>query len=137
MQIKFTLDNHIPNFLDVVEGKVEKQLMLASKLLEAEIKKTLTGTRSGKLYRVPGTKKKYVASAPLQAPAVRLGHLRRQTQGFVEGRGYEAVGYVANPLEYSVYLEYGTNKMAIRPYFRKTMHQHKAEIEEIVREIFQ
>lgn len=136
MNLQFTLDNQIPTFMDAIEGKIEAQLRVASMLLEGKVKEKLSGQRSGRFYLVPGTAKRYRASAPLEAPAVRTGHLRSTYTSFVEGSGYDAVGIVASPLAYSVHLEYGTSKMAIRPHLRKTMYENKAEIEQIVGEIF-
>ncbi|MCL6597945.1 MAG: hypothetical protein K6T81_04325 [Alicyclobacillus macrosporangiidus] len=40
----------------------------------------LRGQRSGRVYRVPGTKRTYTASAPGEPPAVRTGTLRASWQ---------------------------------------------------------
>lgn len=50
---------------------------LAAVLFQNEVKLTLTGQRSGRLYRVPGTSGAvHQASAPGEPPAVLFGHLR-------------------------------------------------------------
>lgn len=62
-------------------GRVGAQLsaraQLASMALHEAVLVVLSGDRTGRWYRVPGTKKRYQASAPGEAPASRTGHLRQ------------------------------------------------------------
>ena len=51
----------------------------ANELRNAELE-ILRGQRGGRIYGVPGTKRKYQASAPGQPPAVRTGAFRLSWQ---------------------------------------------------------
>jgi hypothetical protein len=95
---------------------------------------TLTGQRHGRMYKVPttgrgrigegrskaGTGVWYRASAPGEAPAVRLDALRGSVDYKVHGEGKTIMGDVGTRLPYGKYLEYGTLRMSARPWLRKT-----------------
>lgn len=83
------------------------------------ILRTLTGNRSGKEYRVPGTSKMYTASAPGEAPASVTGDLRTSYTVVVISDTEAVVG---TPLLKALYLEKGTKvdgtqRIAPRPHF--------------------
>ncbi|HUW57736.1 MAG TPA: HK97-gp10 family putative phage morphogenesis protein [Planctomycetota bacterium] len=127
----------ISNFRTVV-AKVEKslptQVMRACHEVRNEWLNVLSGARSGRTYRVPGTRRTYTASAPGEAPAQRLGDLRRsiRVQPRIEpGRVQARVG---SDLEYAVYLEYGTRTMQPRPHLRIAYERARPRIEAIFRE---
>jgi len=127
----------ISNFRTFV-GKVDKtlptQVMRACHAVREEWLDVLSGNRGGRTYRVPGTRRTYTASAPGEAPASRLGDLRRsiRVQPRIEpGRIQARVG---SPLEYAAHLEYGTRRMAPRPHLRTAYERARPRIEEIFRE---
>lgn len=88
----------------------------------------LSGGRTGKLYRVPATKRMYRASAAGEPPAQRLGHLRASYKYMVTGKGFNSQGIVGSDLEYSHYLEYGTAKIKPRPHLRPAFKESKNKI---------
>lgn len=88
----------------------------------------LSGGRTGKLYRVPATKRMYRASAAGEPPATRLGHLRASYKYIVKGKGVNSEGVVGSDLEYSHYLEYGTAKIKPRPHLRPAFKESKNKI---------
>lgn len=102
-------------------------------LRNAELK-VLSGQRSGRRYNVPGTGRvkyykrthratityrKYTASAPGEAPAVRTSVFRTSWQMAVKNQPDGVLlrlNTSENRKEYPGYLERGTGKMAARPY---------------------
>lgn len=86
---------------------------------------TLRGQRSGRIYRVPNTKRRYQASAPGEAPANRTGAYRMSWQpstyvsemsGELTVTSQVGSNYRVNGKILSEMLEYGTGKMAPRPH---------------------
>ena len=92
---------------------------------------TLSGSRSGRVYRVPGTKKTYRASAPGEAPAQQLGDLRKSVTGGLEKEGRNIIGYVGTGLPKGPMLEYGTSAMAARPWLRISFEKSLTEVRHI------
>jgi hypothetical protein len=78
-----------------VMRQVASRSYLASNELRTAALSVLSGQRSGRVYRVPGTSRFYRASAPGEAPAVRKGALRGQWVPRPEVRR-TAGGIVAN-----------------------------------------
>lgn len=90
--------------------------------LERELKESLTGTRSGRLYRrtkTTGKKRKrtvvkfHQASAPGEAPATDSGNLAASIQSEISGNGFEGEVSLAY---YAGFFDSGTRKMGERPY---------------------
>lgn len=108
---------------------------------------TIKGQGSGRIYRVPGTKRYYQASAPGEVPAVRTGIYRMSwtpstyvTGGFgsdltvvsqVESR-YRVGGHILGDL-----LEGGTSRMAPRPHVEKIMKKAEKKAVRIYNEPYQ
>jgi HK97 gp10 family phage protein len=89
----------------------------------------LSGARTGRMYRVPATKRMYRASAAGEPPAVRLGHLRASYKYLVTGKGVNSEGVVGSDLDYSHYLEYGTAKIKPRPHLKPAFQESKNKIQ--------
>ena len=66
----------IATTLKGVQKEVSQRAYRASNELRNAELYVLRGQRSGKKYRVPGTRRKYTASAPGESPAVRTGVFR-------------------------------------------------------------
>lgn len=102
----------------------------ANELRNAELEVN-RGQRGGRIYGVPGTKKKYQASAPGQPPAVRTGAFRMswQPQAYVMFGSYisriESDLQVGTKRSYTLgdLLEHGTTKMAPRPHHDKILEK--------------
>lgn len=128
----------------------------AASYLEGKVKLKLTGQRSGRVYPVPGTgqvesveitdkngkRRKvrklvgarfYTASAPGEAPAVRFGDLRKTIRyKMILDRPGVIAAQVGSPLEYAIHLEFGTRKMAPRPFLFNTFDEEKENVENII-----
>jgi len=118
--ISFKIEfNKLPEVAEKVPQIAEQKIKEATLVWHGSVVELLSGTRSGRVYRVPGTKKTYRASAPGEPPAQRTNTLRSK-YGFQFGKEMgNPIGQVGNPLEYSLYLEKGTSKMAPRPHLVK------------------
>jgi hypothetical protein len=132
LNFNLRIRNNIPQVEADLARAAQDAITKATLLLETEVKKTLSGERTGRSYKIPHTNRRWRASAPYQAPAVRLGNLRQSYTHRIEGHGWNTIGYVGNPLEYAEHLEYGTRKMAIRPHLRKTFWQNRNKIKRLM-----
>ena len=113
----------------------------AATFLQSAIKRKLSGNRSGRVYRIPGTKTTWTASAPGEPPAVRLGDLRNAISRKIDKGKLE--GFVGPRLlgsdpdkQYPVWLEFGTPKgqMSPRPYMAPSFQENKAAIVQIMKD---
>jgi hypothetical protein len=101
--------------------------------LTNETKKTLSGQRHGRVYRVVGTKHAYyTASSPGEPPAVRTGRLRNSIRYAIFGSGLQLLGRVGTSLDYSAHLEYGTRNMAPRPFLMPTYEKERLKLKRIL-----
>jgi HK97 gp10 family phage protein len=132
MKIQMSLTNNIPKITKELSNNIEKRMLIASIQVHGElVRSILVGTRSGRLYRITGTKKLYRASKAGEAPAVRLGALRQSYRFTTEGRGHKTVGIVGSPLKYSKWLEKGTSKMKPRPHLSVAFRNKKNDIQKL------
>lgn len=102
-----------------LELEAKRKVLMARNELRNEWLSVLSGSRSGRTYRIPGTRRTYTASAPGEAPAVRFGDLRRSikiTEPVKDGNDIKC--YVGSDLIKALHLELGTRKMRPRPHFR-------------------
>ena len=115
-----------------------RAFVAANELRNAELEVN-SGNGGGRIYSVPGTKKKYVASAPGSPPAVRSGAFRLswQPRSAVMFGSYisriESDLQVGTKRSYTLgaLLEYGTSKMAPRPHHEKILDKAEPEIVKI------
>jgi hypothetical protein len=128
--------NQLPDLISMLPEEVEQRLQVAATLIESEVKEILTGQRHGRRYKIPATNREWTASNESEAPAVRLGELRRKYTGFVEGSGYYAEGIVASPTFYAPFLEFGTRKMAPRKHLSIAAANITPQLPEIFSNLF-
>lgn len=120
-------------------GTAAKNVQLAGVYLKSKIKLKLSGNRSGRVYRVPGTKTLYTASAPGEAPASRTGTLRNAIVMKVT-KTVNTVAAHVGPKKlgpdpgYAFYLEFGTRKMSPRPFLRPVFKEEKGQVEFILKQ---
>ena len=89
---------------------VREELMAITK----DVKMDMAQTKSGGLYLRSKTGAPHQASAPGEAPAIDSGALVNSIQTTMDG---DLSGAVYTNQEYAMFLEYGTTKMAARPFF--------------------
>lgn len=111
--------------------------------LTAGVQQTLTGARSGRVYKISKTGRLHVASAPGEPPAVLYGRLRQSitwTEPVWDGNTVTAE--VGTNVEYAARLEYGGIdrrgvRMLPRPYMEPTVLRMARTIAEILEEAFE
>jgi hypothetical protein len=125
---------------------MERAVLAAELLLERKVKEKLSGQRTGRRYRVPGTRAAtYVASRPGEPPAVLFGHLRNSI-GHTKPvrRGNTVSGAVGTSLSrdrganrkalpYARRLEFGDppgtpGRIAPRPYLRVVFEEQREAV---------
>jgi hypothetical protein len=102
------------------------------------ILRTLTGNRSGREYYVPGTHKKYTASAAGEAPASVTGGLRTSYEIVVKSDTEAIVtsGLKSGNYYLATMLEKGTKYMKPRPHFWISYDNNKDKIENAMKRVF-
>lgn len=109
-----------------------KAIFKALNLIRSDaIKSVQYGTKTGRLYKV-GRKTLHRASAPGQAPASNTGNLARSVvvQIDTDGRG----GDVVARAEYAAALEFGTSKIAPRPFMYPAARFNRDKIVKLIRD---
>jgi HK97 gp10 family phage protein len=86
--------------------------------VEREAKHSMEGPKHGRTY-VRGSRV-HVASAPGEAPAIDYGNLHNATRAIRKGR---TEWWVVPDTEYAATLEFGTRKMAPRPFLGAAVEQ--------------
>lgn len=109
-----------------------KRMLVAVNEVRNQTMNTLSGSRTGRIYKVPGTQKTYTASAPGEAPAVATAELRQSVKTAVEGEGRDVIGYVGTDKIQGKMTEYGTKNMAARPWLRVSFEKATDKVREIL-----
>lgn len=94
-------------------------------------KSILKGPKSGKKYRFGGVE--HIASAPGEAPANRSGRLLSTIEPTVDEQGL-SVSITASTV-YAKFLEFGTRKMAARPFMNPALTNNLERIKALFRAI--
>lgn len=115
-----------------IEQTASKRMLEAVQAVRNQTLETLAGSRSGRTYYVPGTKRTYTASAPGEPPAQATGQLRQSVKTAVEGEGRTVIGMVGTNLNYGKMLEFGTRKMGARPWLRISFEKSLDTIKSIL-----
>lgn len=110
-------------FMAALRGMSDDVMQAVSRAVEATglelrgdiIKSVNSGPASGRVYQKYKPRRTHRASAPDQAPMTDTGRL---VNSIVFDRDGPLTVTVGSNLVYALYLEYGTRKMAARPYFR-------------------
>lgn len=130
----------IQTTLKALNKEVSHRTYRASNELRNAALYVLRGKRSGKMYTVPNTKKKYRASAPGESPAVRTGVFRLSwgTHVRVEKTGvhFKAVAAIESRERAGRHLlgellENGHGHTKPRPYKQKVINRALPKIKEI------
>jgi len=144
------LDGMGDELLHELRPRVEHLARRIGVLFERELKRTLTGARHGRVYKVSRTGRKHVASAPGEAPAVlygglrnSIGHTEPRWSGWIvwteigTGLGVRASDPRSDPDAYARRLEFGGGDsrgvyIAPRPYMEPTTRRVEPMIDRLV-----
>lgn len=129
---KITIKLNSHNVLPKLESVATQRMHAAVNEVRNEVLETLSGERTGRTYRVPGTNRTYTASAPGEPPAVMLGQLRNSITGVVETERRSTKGIVGTELVKGLQLEKGTKNMAPRPWLERSFERSLNRVKEIL-----
>ena len=129
---KVTIKLNSHNILPKLESVATQRMFAAAQEVRNETIKTLSGNRTGRTYKVPGTQVTYTASAPGEPPAVQTGQLRNSVTAIVENEGKSVKGFVGTELMKGLHLEKGTSKMAPRPWLERSFDSSLDRVKEIL-----
>lgn len=107
------LERRMDELFLVISAELRERAVEGSLVLHGAAMQVLRGRRTGRWYRIPGTKRRYRASAPGEPPAVRTGAFR-QSWFTAPLEGKPAIETFKRDL--AEWLEKGTRKMEPRPY---------------------
>ncbi|MBI5964935.1 MAG: hypothetical protein HY863_15760 [Chloroflexi bacterium] len=106
------------------EDALADGLFAGAFVMEGFVKVTIQQSgKSGRTYQRGGGKA-HQASAPGEAPAIDYGHLINSIASARDGKG----AIVYSNAEHAPKLEFGTARMAARPFMRKAADEHSSEI---------
>ena len=129
MKFKSRLENNIDPTRSKIINRARQNLLSATTIWHNEIVNgQLTGQRSGRVYRIPGTRRTYRASSPGEPPASRMGILRNGYRFQVVTIDEQLTGEVGSPEMYAVWLEKGTSKRAARPHVVPAFDKRRSDI---------
>ncbi len=138
------LKSRIPEANSKIKDTAYARMVKTVHAVRNETLLTLSGERTGRVYRVPGTQRFYIASAPGEPPAKATGRLRESVVGTVDYEGLNIVGYVGiregeqvpdskvTVGDYAKWLEYGTKRMEPRPWLRPSFEKSEDKIKGIL-----
>jgi len=131
LRAKFALD--ITSFMAGLEKakkeydrRAQRAIKKGALLFVREVKIELSKTGTGKHYR--RGRKVHIASAPGQPPAVDTGQLRASITHLVEREFRAWIGRVGTNLEKAAPLEFGTSRMAARPFMLTTLTRIRPQL---------
>jgi len=96
--------------------QAQSRAIRASNELRNSALRVLRGQRSGRVYKLPFSKKTYRASAPGEPPAVRSGRLRISWSARAIGKSDgEIIASIYTDVKYAPILQEGTDDGRIKP----------------------
>lgn len=121
--------DYLSNVVPQVEGELNKTIALCCKKVQDDIQYSMAHTERdmSKTYFTNNKTKAHHPSLPGNPPAVDSGNLRNSIRYEVHSEGSEIYGVVGSTQkdpDYAVFTEYGTNKMAPRPWLRPAMQKN-------------
>ena len=114
-----------------IKDTASKRMYEAVNEVRNQVNVTLSGNRTGRTYKVPGTNRTYTASSPGEPPAQATGRLRQSVFTRVEGMGNQVTGRVGTELPYGLWLDEGTKKMKPRPWLERSLDKAIPRLREI------
>lgn len=122
---------------DQIRRPVEKAVFVAAQGVRTAVLDSMKGPKTGKVYRVPDTKtRRYTASAPGDAPAIPTGRLFgsikvvREPDRLAARIGLEG----GEAVKYAPMLEFGTTRMAARPFLIPALESQRDTFERKIQE---
>lgn len=121
METKITLEINDPSL--AIQREAQRKALAAGHAIKDHIQAQMAVPKTGREYRVPGTKRTYHASKPGEYPAIRTGVLRGRIRVQPDPEGV-AVG---TDSDYGAILEAG-----LRPWLSRAPEEIRTELTEIL-----
>ncbi len=131
MGTQVSLVFHTKEVVKAIGDAASKKMLQAVNEVRNTTLETLSGSRSGRTYFVPGTKRTYTASSPGEAPASATAELRQSIKAVVESKGKEVIGVVGTDKIQGLMTEFGTRFMAARPWLRISFEKATPKLKSI------
>ncbi len=132
MGIETTLLFHTKEVVKSIEHAAVQRMLEATAEVRTIVLETLSGNRTGRIYKVPGTQRTYTASSPGQPPAQRIGELRQSIKTSVDVEDRVVIGLVGTERVQGKHLECGTRNMKARPWLKVSFQKALPKIKEIL-----
>ncbi len=145
MGIEITFVSNLKDVMDKIDETAKARMNQAVYSVQRHIQDEMTASKGGKTYThyfwtdVQGKlrlgrerDKPHTASAEGAYPARDTSELLQHVFTEVEGEGKSIVGRVGTDIKYGAMLEFGTRKIAPRPWLRPTFEKKQKDIEVIV-----
>lgn len=132
-------EKYLSNVANSIQGELEKTIKLCCQKVRSDIQDSMAKTPrdTTKTYYTNNKTKGHNPSLPGNPPAPDTGNLRNSIRYEVYGSGTEVYGIIGttqkNP-PYGTYLEYGTSKMAPRPWLRPAMLRNNDWIKKMLKQ---
>jgi HK97 gp10 family phage protein len=136
-QVQVVKDN-TDAILNATQAALIKAALAGGFILEGATKISMSaGSHSGRTYSKRSGKGKHKASAPGETPAVNYGILVNSIKTHLsESSPTKAVAEVGTNVEYGAHLEWGTSKMAARPFLRPAFDNNATKIVGVIQRMF-
>lgn len=130
--MSFTLQSNLPNLTRQVEKRARVLVHDTAAGISQHIKLSMVEPKSGRHYKVSKTGRDHVASAPGESPAIDTGLLANSIDYAMTGETSAVVGSGA---EYAIHLEFGTVRIAPRPFMQPAFESAVSEFEKGLKEL--
>lgn len=128
--MSFQLTSNIPQITGLLKQRASRLVRTTALNIEASIKVSMSGPKSGRTYK--RRKKTHTASAPGEAPAIDTGALFDSLNTEMTG---ELSAVVGTNMEYAEALEFGSHKMAPRPFLGPAFEEAEPGFEAGLKEL--
>ena len=116
--------------IDAPEVNIRRALVKSGLAVrETAVKSIGQSPKTGRTYKKGSVVR--IASAAGEPPATDTGRLANSIYHDVEKRGRELIGIVGSGVDYAIHLEFGTSKMAARPFLQPALRQNAKTITNI------
>lgn len=132
MPAKVRLTFHTKEVVKAIEDTASQRMLEAVNIVRNQALETLSGSRTGRTYKVPGTSRTYTASAPGEPPAQASGELRGSVKVAVVTEGKKLIGLAGSDSKHAAPLEFGTRSIAPRPWLRISFEKALPKVKEIL-----
>jgi len=129
MGVEIELKSYLKEVEAKIDSTIKERMNDAVNEVRNQTLETLSGARSGRQYKIPGTQRIYTASAPGEPPATATSRLKQSVATDVSGDGLE--GIVGTDIDYGKKLEYGDSKIEARPWLKVSFEKSANAIKEI------